>query len=266
MRDEVSRHDLGSLTNLPKFKVDDLKLMTRVAATSDEGLATLRTALTRYEDSHLATVVDRHYVGTDQKTWRFNGNFESIFESALGNQGKLEAFFIDQIGDQQVAAGREADERIRAWIGLGKDLAEEIPVDKIPLVGQAADFLAGQALDAGAQGLEESLARHEDLALENKAQQAEESFEARMNAIVKTLYDAGHITRDDVIDSADGNGFSEQEVDTWLATSFPSSDGIAEDRRDSLEIVVKDLAEFKGHLNAYETAFTTNYLKGYVED
>lgn len=169
------------------------------------------------------------------------------------------------MGDQQVGAGREADERIRAWIGLGKDLAEEIPVDKIPLVGQAADFLAGQVLDAGAQGLEESLARHEDLALENKAQQAEESFEARMNAIVKTLYDAGHITRDDVIDSADGNGFSEQEVDTWLATSFPSSDGIAEDRRDNLEIVVKDLAEFKGHLAAYEHSYKIGYLEGHVK-
>ncbi|WP_165867167.1 hypothetical protein, partial [Schaalia canis] len=119
MRDEVTRDDLGTLTNLPKFKREDLQVMIRVAASSDEGLATLRTALTRYEDSHLATVVDCHYVGTDQETWRFKGNFESMFETALRNQGKLEAFFIDQIGDQQVTAGRAADERIRAWIGLG---------------------------------------------------------------------------------------------------------------------------------------------------
>ncbi|WP_165867166.1 hypothetical protein, partial [Schaalia canis] len=160
---------------------------------------------------------------------------------------------------------RAADERIRAWIGLGKDLAKEAPLDKIPLVGQAADFLAEQALDAGAQRLEESLARHENLALENKAQQAEESFEARMNAIVKTLYDAGHITRADLDRLALGNELSSSDVDVWLETSFPGAEGMPEDKRDNLGIIVKGLSETKGHLAVYEMAYTTSYLKGNVE-
>ena len=145
-------------------------------------------------------------------------------------KGKLEAFFIDQVGDQQVAAGREADERIRAWIGLGKDLAEEIPVDKIPLVGQAADLLAGQALNVGVQELEESLARNEHLALETKARQIEESFEARMYAIFATLYDAGHITRGDLDRLAEGNSLSSSDVDLWLETSFPGGEGTPKEK------------------------------------
>ncbi|WP_165867165.1 hypothetical protein, partial [Schaalia canis] len=160
---------------------------------------------------------------------------------------------------------RAADERIRAWIGLGKDLAKEAPLDKIPLVGQAADFLAGQAFDAGAQGLEESLARHENLALENKAQQAEESFEARTNAIFKTLYDAGHITRADLDRLALGNELSSSDVDLWLETSFPGGEGMPEDKRDNLGIIVKSLSQTKGHLDAYEHSYKIGYLEGHVE-
>ncbi|RRC94591.1 hypothetical protein [Schaalia canis] len=136
------------------------------------------------------------------------------------------------MGDQQVTAGREADERIRAWIGLGKDLVKEIPVDKIPLVEHAADFLAGQALNVGVQELEESLARNEQLALETKARQIEESFEVRMYAIFATLYDAGHITRGDLERLALGNGLSSSDVDVWLETSFPGAEGTPKDKQE----------------------------------
>ena len=241
-----------------KLNFDDLRFVTQAALSHDSGLAWLRQGLTRYEDAQLAGVADIYH---GKNPTAQGGDFGSVLRNALDAQGKLEGFFVNQISDVEVDLAREKDERVRGWIGLGKDLAGEIPISKIPRVGYVADKAFAYGVDAGAQRLEQALAHYESMAVEQADQRVQATIEAHTETVFRALYNGGVISREELVTHARLNSISDTELDAWIERDF-REDG---SENNKYHHTMEGLAGIKGDLHSFENAYKDAVLDGKID-
>ena len=249
----IERAGSSQFYDMPVFHVGDLRVLIKAGASTDDGFAAFRQALTNYQDVHFDQVIRNHYG---------NDNFQSVLNNATNHDARLEAFFIKNVGEASIAEGLSEDERIKTWVNLASDLAGRVPISMIPGVGPLAGFLSEQALDVGtdslAQHLIQSQAHNAEDAVITANDLASDSLAGRRNSIVGSLYNNGVISRADVDALASRMGHGGQ-VDAWFADGFPDSKTIRSDT-DLQDLVIK-LAEDRVDMNEYKQNYENEFRK-----
>lgn len=138
------------------FGAAALSRFTSLAASSDEGVITLRAGLSNYQagraDGTARVLADD-----------IPGDRNQYLEDAMWQSGELEGYFIQHIGHEAERQGRSKDSRIELWIDIGtlslrrgEDSIEDWTMVDIPFL---SDALRPAAADA-----KQAWADHEDAA------------------------------------------------------------------------------------------------------
>jgi hypothetical protein len=184
---------------VPVFDEDALAAVTDLAVHTDEGLATLRTALNDYEQGFAAAAATA-------STRADVADPDQFLEQAIGQLGRLEGYLLQHAGHLAEREGHRRDEVVSRWIdgalgtvslGVGK---LGIPVPG-PLVRPAE--------------VKERWATHEDAAEKQFSDYAAEWTESLRYTWFRELHAAGVIAPDlpAVVLTADGRLRPWQELD-----------------------------------------------------
>lgn len=249
----IPRGPLGALEDMPVFNQDDLDKILKVGLSNDEGFAAMRIAVSNYENLHMAEVAQHHG----------EPGFNDFFNEQAQSDANLEALFMKNIGELEIADGLERDEQIKNWIDMGSDLTGLIPVDKVPGVGQTVGFLADQGRDAAVEELKENLAHYEEDARNTANDNAAIAVDGRKTSLVGNLYDAGAITRTDIDQQAQDMGLSPSQVDEWFEDGFPSREEIDgnQNLKNLITEVGGDIIDYNAYQTTYKTAFHDYFEK-----
>ncbi|WP_205649292.1 DUF6571 family protein, partial [Schaalia canis] len=215
---DPTRHDLDGIKDLPLFRRSDLEILTRVAVASDEGMGSLRRAVSTYQDAHFAHILREHHG---------KPTYDLALADALRTDARLESFFIDTIGEVHISAAQDEKQRAQAWIAGGKKLAGEIPVSKIPVLGNIASLLAEHTLQEVEHAALHSLNKDIQDAIEDANDLGQKALEARYAGIVGNFYDAGLIDPGQVMEFSYDAGLDPAQVDLWIRNGLPNPDGTA---------------------------------------
>lgn len=255
----ISNNGLGVLEDMPVFRADDLAKFTKVGVSNEDGFDAMRSAVSNYQNLATSSQIQQHY---GQPDW------DNTWKQTTDNDARLEGFFLKNIGDVDIADGKDKDDQVKAWIDLGNDLAKEIPFDKVPVAGQAVSFLANHALDAGAEHMKDVWANNESKATDSATTAAEHGLTNRENGILRQLYttdvDGPNGTTQHAVDKTDlyaaGSkmGISQAKVDAYFENGFPTNEQIAKDQ--NLQNLIYETADGgKLDMNEYKHSYSEQY-------
>ncbi|MDO4260271.1 MAG: hypothetical protein Q4C87_12210 [Actinomycetaceae bacterium] len=215
----------------PSFSREDLATTMQAIFRSEGGQDLMRQTVSNYQNMHF-DILAQNYDG--------GGDSQARLQEAVRRDAQLEAFYVHQVSEASIDAGKDRDTAVGAWINVTSDALQEIPVSD--LVGlhpagrgaKVVDFLADQTFKAGEGALEESLLHNEDAAKVHEHQQKEKSLDSRRGEIIKSLYENDVIKNDRVEELAKSHSQDHKQVKKWLIEGYsppgdPSSnDGISQ--------------------------------------
>lgn len=244
---KINRPDLGEISNAPYFKIRDLQEVTRAIVADDKARDILRHALSTYQDLHFSVALDRSNAL----------DAPEILRRAIETDAKLEGFFIDQIGEADIAKAKERDDVIREWTSKARALTNEIPVSKIPGIGSFIQHLADYGLDYAEAAIVEEYAQSESSARTSAEEMARDALINRKRAILEMMYEKGFLTEGKIAEIAAESGYSPEEVENFSRGGFPDpkqvSDSVNYER--FLDSVAFESIDFGQYQIIFEQAF-----------
>ncbi len=221
---------LGRINDMPIFEKSELGHFVRVAVSTETGFTEMREGVSAYQNLNLQSAVE------DGRP----------LQEVANTDGRLEGFFLKQVGDVEIDEAESKDAQAQAWIDLGRGL-----VDAVPMGRTVTSTLAGQGLDLAQGAVEDALTHNAEDVLKNLDEgRIPTSFEDRRNGMGATLYESGGITRhelDVLAARTDDNGQPQatpEQMDQWFGNGFPSREEI--DANPTLEAIVSDAVEAEG--------------------
>lgn len=195
------------LANMPMFSAVDLKEMANVAVSSEDGFNAMRDGVSTYQNIQLSNSIEQHGMVDDGTSMA---------------DARIEGFFVNAVGDTEIAEGAEEDERIQAWINMGKSAAGAVPIPG----GSVVQALANAGLEGGAMSLSDQLATNEGAAVDSSNDYARGALQARQEAFQQALVDAGVIEPSDVatqLTDPEGSSYTTEQVEAWFPNGqFPT--------------------------------------------
>ena len=248
------RDDLGAFTDMPVFNADDLDRILQTGLSNEDGYTAMREAVSNYQNLHMSTVVRDHHGDPD---------FKDVLAKAGTFDARLEALFIENMGENEIADGLKKDEQIKKWIDLGSSLAGEIPLGKIPGAGQAINFLASQGLDSYADSLKDDLATNQQTGIDDSNDAAALAANGRRNAIVGNLYEGGVISNQDFAAAATDLDVSKAQIDAWFSDGYPTQAEITknQDLQNLIAAVSEEHFDYSKYQDSYQIAFHDYFEK-----
>lgn len=232
---------IGTIDDMPVFEKTELADLIGVTVSEDAGFLAMREGLSGYQNVNISTSISEH--GT-------------ITHDASQADARLEAFFLDQVGEQEIAEGAEKDAQQQAWIDLGKEALSAVPLPGGSLVG----FLAEQSFELGADDLSESLTNNEDIAISNANEGAVSAFNARRYGMTEALYETGVITQADLVRIVGGSeNIDEAQIQEWFQDGFPSAEEI--EANPSLEALMIEALDEEIDLDDYEDEYVLEFVE-----
>lgn len=193
----------------PYLEEDEVKNLVKLAVSNEAGFGAMRQGLSAFQNLQLARdMVDG-----------------SISEPTLRDDARLEGFFMYCVGEQHLDVAADKDQRVAAWVDLGKDLVGLIPLPGADQLGEAGaaslSFLAGQVTTVGGESVMESFADNAESAFGEHENASRYAYEARHLAIAAQLADPGSdveplITDRELREAA--AGYPPSVVESWFGT------------------------------------------------
>lgn len=207
---------LGVLQDMPVFEKSELAGIVQVAVSTEDGFTEMREGVSAYQNLALQTAVED---GRD-------------LQQVANSDGRIEGFFLRQVGDVEIDEAENQDAQAQAWIDLGKNLTGAIPMG-----GSVTSALGGAALDLTASEVSDALTQNAEGVLDDlRNNRVPESFGTRKFAMAEVLYESGGISRDDLdqlaaTEDEGGEPYATQaEMDEWFSNGFPSAEEIENDQ------------------------------------
>jgi hypothetical protein len=160
------------------FDANALDVVTRLAAGSVIGTATLRAATDMHQRAQAAAGTERIANGEITDPDRF-------LREALGDGARLEAHFAEHVGHRAEATGRSRDDAIRFWTDAGAEALDALPVGDLDVL-----------LDPTAQALADGFAGHEAAAARAAEADADAAADRLTYDWYRELYRQGLVVPD----------------------------------------------------------------------
>jgi len=174
---------------------------------------------------------------------------------------RIEGFFVNTVGDTEIAEAADHDKRVQAWIDLGKDVAGAIPVPG----GNVVDLVASPAVHLTADQLSDAYTNAEVQEVDRSNQFATATLDARKDAFAAALVNSGSIGADDDLHVLP-ESYSPQQVASWFPDGrFPTPDEYAQlpaDDQNALDSAMLSLMgarEENGNLRVDLNEYDQNY-------
>jgi hypothetical protein len=244
---------LGRLNDMPVFEKSELAKLVQVAVSTDTGFTEMREGVSAYQNLNLQVAVE---TGRDM-------------QDVANSDGRLEGFFLKQVGDVEIEEAKDKDAQAQAWIDLGKSLTGAIPMPQGKVAGAVVGLLADNATELTGGAVEDALTKNAEGVIDRLREgEIPTSFEDRRNGMAATLYEAGGITRADLdalAARADGQGRPQatpEQMDEWFGDGFPTREEI--NANPTLEALISDAVEnegisHEGYWQAYESELTNEF-------
>jgi len=144
------------------FALDDLNKVLGEVLTDDGALAELADASARFNAARINSAVG---------AWNADAGDASFTSGAVQTSAALNGYLLGNLERASKAAGKEVDDRNKAFVDLASDV-----VGLIPTGGTVASFVADQAKSAGKDWLDEYVSG-------NEARAENESFDAQQQTL-----------------------------------------------------------------------------------
>lgn len=177
----------------PVFAEDSISTILRAVASSDQAIVLMRKYLSDYESQSLFTDISM------LKT----GDYDQ-YNTTLYRHLGMESKFINCIYGSLVEQGKDADAEIKAWIGLGREIADEtvgsaLDLAKVnPVTSVGVSTLANSGLDYSQDELSKKFAHYEHDSTVLGRNVAEDYFYTTKLNYFNVLYQTGKINRNDL--------------------------------------------------------------------
>jgi len=239
--------------NAPLFDEDSLQKFSLLAMASDDGFAQVRTGLTEYRAEKLGALAD----AVDQHD---NHSTRNQLQTGITQDGAMEGFFINTLGDDRIAEGAAKDARIEAWVDGAASVVDLVPVPGMSKLGEgvAADVVnltIDSAKGSGTDAIKSALATHEDSARSEANDLATETLRSQTFAVAQLLDDRGLAKNPDGMSEAARPGGSLLSWDEFSDLSDAEQLEVLSEVYSS-DIGVGDYFDGQGYEEAYRSQFT----------
>lgn len=244
---------IGPLANMPIFEASELKGLVNVAVSQESGFVEMRQQVSAYQAYQLHHSIEAHgYIDADTSN----------------ADARIEGFFVNAVGDTDIAEAAEQDARVQAWIDLGKGAAGAIPLPGGPFV----NFAASGAIDLTADQLSGAYTNAESQQVDASNQFATAALDARQDAFAAALVNSGSVDAADVAAVLPADEYTAQQVASWFPDGrFPTPDEYAQmpsDDQNALDSAMRSLMDARdenGDLRVDLNEYNQNYKDMFTE-
>lgn len=242
---------LGRMNDMPVFEKSELGKLVQVAVSTESGFTEMREGVSAYQNLSLqeAAANDRD------------------LQTVANSDGRLEGFFLKQVGDVEIDGAASEDAQAKAWIDLGKTL-----VGAVPMGGTVTSTLGNITLNLSAGEVTKALTDNVEGVLDDlRDGKVPSAFEDRRTAMAGTLFDADAITIEEIEEIAASTDpdtgepwATPEEIEQWFGYGFPSQEEI--DDNHDLENLISEVLKNEGiDLNEYWTTYKLEMINEFAE-
>lgn len=206
----------GNLGVMPLFQHDDLKSITAVAMSTEDGMATVAQGYTQLTTQRLAALAD-------------SGNITSgALSTILSDEAGLRGFLDRGAADAAINAGASADEKKRYFSNLVSEAAGILPIPKSKEIGEHAgdlvkngyNYAVKYTINAGEEAANNRWATSEEEARDLAVSSAQHGYHESAYSLYRSLVGSGLVSEDALINGTHEGGAVKSYADLENPRSY----------------------------------------------